>query len=148
MSAAGVVDQNAHLETERALAGAGADAAEADDQHGLVEEIDRQRGQLIAPGPRPHAGVVLGGALGEREHQRERLLGDRGRVGDPDGHEGDALVGERRDIDGVEADADARRHLDPRRGHKLRRAERRERERDALDVCRSRWNSCVGINGL
>ena len=49
----GIEDQNVHFHGQAALGGAGADAAEADDQNGLAEEIVGQHAEPARPICRP-----------------------------------------------------------------------------------------------
>ncbi len=49
----GIVDQDVHFHREAALGGAGADAAEADDQDGLAEEVVGQHAEPGWPICRP-----------------------------------------------------------------------------------------------
>ena len=60
----GIIDQNIHFHGKTALGGAGADAAETDDQHRLAEEIVGQHAQTVRPFAVLDDGMHFHGALG------------------------------------------------------------------------------------
>ncbi len=102
-----VVDQHGHVEGRAASGGAGADAAEADDQHGLAGEFGGHVGVAVLPARVADLAVEAGAALGERHDEVDRVFGDAGGVGGAGDHQRDFAGGERGDLDGVVADADA-----------------------------------------
>ena len=94
----------------------GADVPEADHAERLPAKLDPGEGAAL-PAARPKGGVGPGNLPGEREHQRERVLGGRRvhrhrRVDDDH-----ALPSRRVDVDVVDADASAADH--PQVGRRL-----------------------------
>ena len=133
-----IVDQHGHFHREAALGGARADAAEADDQDGLSGEVDRHVLPAILPSVLAHRRVLEKRLLGEPVHHEHGVLGDRHRVRGADHHQRNLARGERRNIDRVVADADARGDPQPRRDRDLRPFQGRQRQRDAVRVLQRR----------
>ena len=106
----GVVGHDLHLEAAGAVRHPLADAAEADDPDRLALKLDA--GDLAVPLPRPHRGVGLGHPAGEREEQREGVLGGRHQVGRGRVDDQDAELGRGGHVDVVDADAGAPHHLE------------------------------------
>ena len=128
----GIEHQHVHFHRQAALGGAAADAAEADDQDRLAVEIERQHAEPLRPSVVPDQRMHFGRALGERQHHEQRAFGDRGRIGRACDHQRDLAAAERRDVDGVEADADPGHDEHVLRGLELGIAEAGAAERDAM----------------
>ena len=75
----------------------------------------------------------LDGALGERQHHEQRLLGDRWRIGGARHHQRHLAAAQRGDIDGVVADADPGHHLHVPGSFELRLAKPGGAERHAMN---------------
>ena len=102
----GVVGDDAHAEGAGADRDELADAAEAEHAERLA--LDLGAAELAAlPLAGREAGVRLRDVAGEREHQRDRVLGGGDRVGLRRVGDDDALLGGGRDVDVVHADAGA-----------------------------------------
>ena len=129
----GIENQDVHFHRQAALGGAGADAAKADDQHRLAEEIVGQHAEPVRPFVVPDERMHFRRALGERQHHEQRLFGDRGRIGGARHHQRDLAAAERRDVDGVEPDADPGHHQHVLGGFELGLAEAGAAEGDAMD---------------
>ena len=101
-----VVGDDAHAERLGADRDELADAAEAEDAEGLA--LDLGAAELAAlPLAAGERGVRLRDVAGQREHQRDGVLGGRDRVGLGRVGDDDALLGRGRDVDVVDADAGA-----------------------------------------
>ena len=88
-----------------------ADIAAADDAQRLVGDLDAHEAVLL-PLAGLRRGVGLRDLAGEREHQRDGVLGGGDRVAERRVHHDHALGGGGRDIDVVDADAGAADHLE------------------------------------
>ena len=105
-----VVGHDLHLEAAGAVRHPLADAAEADDPQRLALELDA--GELAVPLPGLHRGVGLGHPAGEREEEREGVLGGRHQVGRGRVDHQDAELGGGGHVHVVDADAGAPHHLE------------------------------------
>ena len=128
----GIVNQNVHFHGQAALGGAGADAAESDNEQRLAEEIVGQFAEAVAPIAVFDDGMHFRSALGQRQHHEHGLLRDRRRIGGARHHQRNLAAGKRRHIDGVEADADPGHHLHVPGGLELRFAEPGGAQRHAM----------------
>ena len=104
-----------HLEGAGARRHPLADAAEADDAQGLALQLDADE-PLAVPPLGAHRGVGRRHVAGQREKQREGVLGGRQHVGGGGVDHQDAQLGGRLDVDVVDADAGAADHLEPAAG--------------------------------
>ena len=102
-----VEGDDAHAEALRALGDELADAAEAEDAERLVHELDAASTSSAPSGPAIERGVRLRDVAGEREQQRERVLGGGDDVGLRRVGDDDAALGRGGDVDVVDADAGA-----------------------------------------
>src|SRR5262245_20372557 len=105
-----VVDQHLHVHGLAALGAARADATKANDQHGLAVEVERHRGEPLAPLVVLHHGIEFGAALGQRQHHEHGLLGNRRGIGASGHHQRDLPRRQGGHVDRVEADTDPRHH--------------------------------------
>ena len=102
----GVGGEHGHPEGPRELGDAAADVADADQAEGLAADLAAHQVLAAVAAVPPQPAVVLGDALGEVEHQPERVLGDRRGVGARLVHDEHAGPGAGGDVDGVVAGAD------------------------------------------
>ena len=72
-------------------------------------------------------------ALGERQHHEQRVFGNGGRIGGARHHQRDLAAAERRNVDGVEPDADPGHDQHVLGGFELGLAEAGAAEGDAMD---------------
>ena len=124
-----VVGDRAHAERARPRRHQPADAAEAEQRERLVGELDAAR-SARAPRRRRAASAAAADVAGQREQQRERVLGGRddvrlGRVADDD-----PARGRRLDVDVVDPDAGAADHAQRSGGRDQRGVDRRGRAHD------------------
>ncbi len=119
-----VVGDHAHSEAERSPRHLPADPAQAEDAERLPGELD-PREACPLPGPGGECRVRLGHVAGDREQQRNRVLGRRhdGRLRRVRDH--DPPPCRRVDVDVVDAHARAADHLQPARFLDERGVERR-----------------------
>ena len=129
----GIVDQDVHFHRQAALGGAGADAAEAYDQHGLAEEIVGQHAEAARPFVVADDRMHFHRALGQRQHHEQRLFGDRRRIRRARDHQRDLAAAQGGNVDGIEADADPRHDQHVLGGFELGLAEARAAEGDAMN---------------
>ena len=102
----GVGGEHRHPEGPRELGDAAADVADADQAEGLAADLAAHQVLAAVAAVPPQPAVVLGDALGEVEHQPQRVLGDRRGVGARLVHDEHAGPGAGGDVDGVVAGAD------------------------------------------
>ncbi|OIQ64135.1 hypothetical protein GALL_543180 [mine drainage metagenome] len=128
----GVEDQHVHVEPDAAFGRTGADAAEADDQNRLAEQIVGQFAEPGTPLAFLYQRVHFNGAFGERQHHEQCLLRHRWGIGRSHHHQRDLATAECCDIDGVVADADPCHYLHILRGIEFRFTETGGAERHAV----------------
>ena len=110
-----------------------ADAAETYDQNRLAEEIIGQHAEPGRPFVVPDERMHFHRALGERQHHEQRLFGDGGGVRSARHHQRDLAAAQRRNVDGVEPDADPGHDQHVLGGLELGLAEPGTAERDTMD---------------
>ena len=106
----GIVGDHLHLQADGAVGDDRADIAAADDAERLAENLDAEE-LVLFPFAGAGRGVGLGDLPGQRQHQRDRVLGRGDRIAERRVHHDDAARGRRRNIDIVDADAGAADHL-------------------------------------
>ena len=99
-----VVRDDAHPQPERAMRDLAADPSQPEHAERLPRQLDSREARPI-PGSGRERGVRLGDVPGEREEERDRMLGSGvdGRLGGV--RDDDAAAGRRLDVDVVHADA-------------------------------------------
>jgi len=102
------VGEHGHPEGPRELGDEAADVADADQAAGLAADLGTHQGLAAEAAVPPQPAVVLGDALGEVEHQPQRVLGHRPGVGAGLVHDQHAGPGAGGYVDGVVAGADRR----------------------------------------
>ncbi len=107
----GIIGDHLHPQPQRAIGDDAADIARADQPDGLAGQLDAHEAVLL-PLARLRRGVGLGQLAGEREHQRDGMLGGGDRVAERCVHHDHALGRGRGDIDIVDADAGTADHLE------------------------------------
>ena len=101
-----IVGDHPHLQPERALGDDRADIAAADQAQRLEAELGAHEAVLL-PLAGLGAGVGRGDLAGQREHQRDGMLGGGDGVAERRVHHHDAVRRRRLDVDIVDADAGA-----------------------------------------
>jgi hypothetical protein len=105
-----VIGSDLHLEAQRAAGNDRSDIARANEAQRLAGELDAHEAVLL-PLAGLGRGIGLGQLAGEREHQRDRMLGGRDRIAERCVHHDHALGTGIGNIDIVDADAGAADHL-------------------------------------
>ena len=111
-----VVVVHGHAERAGEPCGLLADGAEPDDAEGPAPELVHPRRLVAAPAAAPHVRMLEGQAPAHREHQQQRMLGHRDRVGAPVVRERHAGPARRRDVRAVVARAQQLDELELRGG--------------------------------
>ena len=106
----GIVGNHPHLQPERAVGDDRADIAATDDAERLAENLHAEKFVLL-PFAGAGRGVGLGDLPGQRQHQRDGMLGGGDRIAERRVHHDDAARRRRRDVDIVDADAGAADHF-------------------------------------
>ena len=105
-----IVGDHLHLQADGAVGDDRTDIAAADDAERLAENLHAHEFVLF-PFAGARRGVGFRNLAGQRQHQRDRVLGGGDRIAERRVHHDDAARGGRRDVDIVDADAGAADHL-------------------------------------
>ena len=124
-----VVRDDAHPEPERAMRDLATDPSQSEHTERLPRQLDSREARPV-PGSGRERGVRLGDVPGEREEERDRVLGSGvdGRLGGV--RDDDPAAGRRLDVDVVHADACPSDHLEAVCVLDERRVDRRRRADD------------------
>ena len=106
----GIVGDHLHLQADGAVGDDRADIAAADDAERLAEDLHAHEAVLL-PLAGAGGGVGFRDLAGQRQHQRDGVLGGGDGIAEGRVHHDDALGGGGRDVDIVDADAGAADHL-------------------------------------
>jgi len=118
----GSIRDHLHLEAQRTIGNDRTDVARADQAQSLGGEFDAHEAVLL-PLARLGRGIGLRQLAGEREHQRDGVLGGGDRVAERGVHDDDTLGRSSRNIDIVDADPgtaddlEVGRRVEDRLGH-------------------------------
>ncbi len=105
-----IVGDDLHLQPDSAVGDDRADIAAADDAERLAEDFDAEKFVLL-PLAGAGRGVGFGNLPGERQHQRDGVLGGGDRIAERCVHHDDAARGCGGNVDIVDADAGAADHF-------------------------------------
>ena len=105
-----IVGGDLHLQPDGAVGDDRADIAAADDAERLAEDFDAEK-LVLLPLAGAGRGVGFGDLPGERQHQRDGVLGGGDRIAERRVHHDDAARGGGGNVDIVDADAGAADHF-------------------------------------